>query len=240
MSDGGGLLEPVVLRFERDHEFDGSAARGARCRVCRRGRYWVAHHGYPEPLDTDSGTDPLKWQKQKRMWQEVFGEALHASGLPRGVVESVQIAVRYTFPTRTRRDRDNLVYPLCKFLGDTLVRGRYTEVPYSAVDWSDAGMVDGRKLHRRVVDPRVAEKHGPTVRLVGRTFKRGEPVPVMDPEGGWLADDRWDRFQVIEMDAVYEPGRAALEVMVMPSATPPGPWPPAVGEAPVTAELTLL
>lgn len=218
-------LQPVVLTFERHHEFEGPRVKNARCRVCKRGQHFIEHLGFPEPLDTDSGTDPLKWQGQKRAWQEVFGDALHASGLPRGEVESVQVIANYTFPKRQRRDRDNLVYPLCKFLGDTLVRGRYWTLPYDAIDWSDEGMVDGRKLHRRVRGVH-AQGYGPTARLVGRTFVKGKAVPVVDPLGGWIPDDRWDRFEVIEMRAVYERGREALEVMLLPSAAELEEWPP--------------
>lgn len=226
-------LQPVTISFERHHEFEGPRKKNARCKVCKRGQHWIEHLGYPEPLASDSGTDPLQWQTQKKMWQEPFGEALHASGLPRGEIESVQVVVKYTFPDRQRRDRDNLVYPFCKFFGDTLVRGRYFEVPYDAVDWTDAGMINGRKLHRRLVedvgDPGVAialAPFGGEVRLVGRTFENGKPAPVMDPLGGWIPDDRWDRFEVIEMQAVYEKGRQALEIMLLPSAQTPGAWPP--------------
>lgn len=218
-------VEPVTLKLERHHEFVGRRVKNARCQVCKRGQHFIEHLGYPEPLDSDSGTDPLKWQTQKRAWQEAFGEALHASGLPRGVIESVQVIVRYTFDDRQRRDRDNLVYPFAKFFGDTLVRGRYWTLPYEAIDWTDAGMVGGRKLHRRVVGAD-AESYGPTARLVGRTFKKGEPVAVIDPLGGWIEDDRWDRFEVIEMHAVHDPGAQALDVMLLPSTTPPCAWPP--------------
>jgi len=48
----------------------------------------------------------------------------------------------------------------------------------------------------------------------------------MDPLGGWLEDDRWDRFEVIEMQAAYVKGQEALEVMLLPSAQAPGEWPP--------------
>jgi hypothetical protein len=233
-------LAPVVLSFERHHEFVGKRVKNARCRTCKRGQHYIEHLGYPEALDSDSGTDPLKWQGQKKAWQEVFGEALHASGLPRGEIESVQVIAKYTFGARQRRDRDNLVYPLCKFFGDTLVRGRYWTLPYEAIDWTDAGMVDGRKLHRRLIDPgKVAmveddamkvyaygQHTDQTARLVGRTFEKGKPVPVVDPLGGWLEDDRWDRFEVIEMQAGYSKGREALELMLLPSTVQPGPWPP--------------
>lgn len=242
-----GMLEPVLLEFERHHPFDGPRKKAARCRVCKRGQHWIEHLGFPEPLDSDSGTDPLKWQTQKRMWQEVFGEALHHSGLPRGVVESVQVSARYVFERRVRRDRDNLIYPLLKFLGDTLVRGRYWTLPYEAIDWSDAGMVPseatGRplKFHRRLHDPgkwAMTEADAMAVYaygrrdaiLEGRTFKKGEPVPVRDPLGGWIPDDRWDRFDVIDMQAVYVKDREALEIMVAPSTVPPGEWPPELTE----------
>jgi hypothetical protein len=231
LTDGqADILEPVTLEFDRHHPFDGPKKKNVRCRVCKRGQHWIEHLGFPEPLATDSGTDPMAWQTQKRMWQEVFGEALHHSGLPRGRVESVQVAARYVFGRRVRRDRDNLIYPLCKFLGDTLVRGRYTEVPYSAIDWTDAGMVDGRKLTRRVVDPVIAGIVGESVKLAGRTFERGKPVAIHDPLGGWIEDDRWDRFEVIDMQAVYVKDREALELMVMPSTVVPPEWPPELTE----------
>jgi hypothetical protein len=239
-----GALEPVLLEFARHHPFDGPKKKNARCRVCKRGQHWIEHLGYPEPLATDSGTDPLAWQAQKRMWQEVFGEALHHSGLPREPVESVQVTARYVFDRRVRRDRDNLVYPLCKFLGDTLVRGRYWTLPYEAIDWTDAGRVDSRKLHRRLLDPgRVAmvesdamkvyayaQHTDGTARLVGRTFETGKPVPVVDPLGGWIEDDRWDRFEVIDMQAVYVKDREALELMILPSTVVPPEWPPELTE----------
>jgi len=221
----GPILEPVTVQFERHHEFEGKRAKNARCKTCKRGQHFIEHLGFPEPLDSDSGTDPMKWQDQKKAWQEVFGEALHASGLPRGEVESVQVIVRYTFGRRVRRDRDNLVYPFCKFLGDTLVRGRYWTVLYESVDWSDAGMVDGRKLTRWLLDGE-GQQTGESAQLVGRTFEKGKPVPVHDPLGGWIPDDRWDRFEVIEMAAQYVQGREALEVMLLPSTEPPGEWPP--------------
>lgn len=217
-------LQPVEIRFERHHEFVGPKTKNARCKVCKRGQHWIEHLGFPEPLDSDSGTDPMKWQTQKKMWQQAFGEALHASGLPRGVMESVQVVVKYTFGQRQRRDRDNLVYPFCKFFGDTLVRGRYSEVPYEAIDWTDGGMIGGRKLHRRLVAD--LPLYGGEARLVGRTFQKGKPVAVMDPLGGWLEDDRWDRFEVIEMQAVYVRGCEALEVMLLPSAQKLEAWPP--------------
>jgi hypothetical protein len=229
-------LVPVTLSFERHHEFAGPKKKNARCKICKRGQHWIEHLGFPEALASDSGTDPLAWQTQKKMWQEAFGEALHASDLPRGQVESVQVIVKYTFAWQMRRDRDNLVYPFCKFLGDTLVRGRYSEVPYEAVNWTDAGMVEKRKLHRRLVDPErdgapleqaaVVAEYGGSVRLVGRTFEAGKPVAVIDPLGGWIPDDRWDRFEVIEMQAVYAKGREALEIMLLPNSEEPGPWPP--------------
>lgn len=217
--------EPCTFRVERHHEFVGRRVKNARCKTCKRGQHFIEHLGYPEPLDSDSGTDPLKWQTQKRAWQESFGEAIHASGLPRGVFESVQVIVNYTFPNRNRRDRDNLVYPLCKFLGDTLVRGRYWTLPYDVIDWLDAGMVDGRKLHRRVLGAE-SKSYGPTARLVGRTFEINKAVPVLDPLGGWIPDDRWDRFEVIEMTACYAEGVEALDVMLLPSPVVPPGWPP--------------
>jgi hypothetical protein len=217
-------LEPVTLRFDRHHEFVGKRVKNARCAVCRRGQHFIEHLGYPEPLDSDSGTDPLKWQGQKRAWQEVFGESLHLSGLPRGVFTSVTVTARYRFPNRNRRDRDNLIYPMFKFLGDTLVRGRYWTLPYDVIDWSDAGKVDGRKLHRRVLGAE-AESYGPTARLVGRTFQVDKAVPVMDPLGGWIADDSGDQFQVIDVQAEDEPGPDALSLMLMPSVDVIAGWP---------------
>lgn len=235
-------LEPVVVRFERHHEFVGPRVRNARCKTCRRGQHYIEHLGYPEQLDNDSGTDPMKWQGQKVAWQEVFGEAIHDSALPRGVLQSVQVIVKYTFDDRQRRDRDNLVYPFCKFLGDTLVRGRYWTLPYEAIDWSDAGMVPSEKTgkplksHRRLIVPGIDEPVGipsaiaaygrEDAWLEGRTFKKGEPVTVRDPLGGWIPDDRWDRFEVIEMQAGYTAGRQALEIMLLPSDVVPPPWPP--------------
>lgn len=221
-------IDPVTISFERHHEFTGPKKKNARCRICKRGQHWIEHLGFPEALDSDSGTDPMKWAGQKRMWQEAFGEALHTSGLPRDAIETVQVIVKYTFGQRQRRDRDNLVYPFCKFFGDTLVRGRYWTLPYEAIDWTDDGMIEGRKLHRRVIDSFTAGEYGETARLVGRTFERGKPVPVIDPLGGWIPDDRWDRFEVIEMAAVYVKDRAALEIMLLPSAQEPGPWPPEI------------
>lgn len=235
-------LEPVTVRFERDHAFVGKKVKNARCGTCKRGQHFIEHLGYPEPLDNDHGTDGLKWNDQKRDWQEVFGEVLHASGLPRGL-ESVQIVARYTFEDRVRRDRDNLSYPFCKFLGDTMVRGRYWTLPFEAIDWTDAGMMPSEKTgkplksHRRLMsvqDPEPGDGLAAAIEtygrksawLEGRTFKPGEPVAVRDPLGGWIPDDRWDRFEVIETHAVYVPGVQALEIMVLPSDVPPPEWPP--------------
>jgi hypothetical protein len=159
--------------------------------------------------------------------------------MPRGL-SSVQVIVNYTFPDRGRRDRDNLVYPLCKFLGDTLVRGRYWTLPYEAIDWSNAGMVPSvktgkpLKFHRRLHDPgkwAMTEADAMAVYGYGRTDAKlfgapkrkdngdWEPVYVADPLGGWIADDDWDRFEVIQMGRDPEPGPDALEIMILPGLT---------------------
>jgi hypothetical protein len=220
-------LEPFTFRFEKHHDYVGEKKPRARCHVCKRSQNFIEHLGFPQQLDNDSGTDPMVWQSRKKEWQKIYGEALHAAGFPHGgVVESVQVIVKYIFPNRHRRDRDNLVYPFCKFFGDAMVRGRYWEIPYVAIDWSDAGMVNKKKLHRRVIDPFVASDVGDTVRLVGRTFDPKKPVVIQDPEGGFIPDDRWDRFEVIEMQAEYVKGVEAHEIMVLPSTVEPAEWPP--------------
>lgn len=242
-------LAPVTITFERHHEFEGRRVKNARCRVCKRGQHFIEHLGFPEPLDSDAGTDPMKWQGQKKAWQEAFGEVLHLSGLPRGGIESVQLIVKYTFGQRGRRDRDNIVYPFCKFFGDTLVRGRYWTLPYEAIDWTDAGMMLSEKTgkplktHRRVRVPAMDDQPDAVRAAIGaygredawiegspkqKSNGEWEPVYVRDPLGGWIVDDRWDRFEVIEMQAVYVKGVEALEVMVLPSAVAPGPWPPSL------------
>jgi hypothetical protein len=236
-------LEPVTLRFDRHHEFVGKRVKNARCAVCKRGQHFIEHLGYPEQLDSDSGTDPLKWQDQKRVWQEVFGEALHLSGLPRGVFTSVTVTARYRFPNRNRRDRDNLIYPMFKFLGDTLVRGRYWELPHEAIDWSDGGMVASvktgkpMKTHRRLIVPAedewpdaaraaIAAYGRPSAFLEGRpSDDRSKPVTVRDPLGGWIADDSGDQFQVIDVQGEDEPGPDALSLMLMPSLDVIAGWP---------------
>jgi hypothetical protein len=224
-------IEPVTLTLKRHHEFGGRKVKNARCKVCRRGQDFIEHLGFPQQLDNDCGTHPIKWQEQKKMWQAVYGEALHASGLPREGVESVQVVVMYTFGVRERRDRDNFFYPFAKFFGDTLVRGRYREIPYGAVDWSLDGSIGGRKTLRRLVVneddevqcARVEEFRG-QVQLIGRNFDAKKPVVVQDPLGGWLADDSGERFQVIDFQAQFIEGVEAHEVLVMPSEELAGGW----------------
>lgn len=213
--------EPVTIRFERHHAFEGPKKSGSRCKVCKRKQGWIEHLGFPEQLENDSGTHPMQWQDQKKMWQLAFGEALHLSGMPRASVyqgssivvpgvESVVVMMRYTFGDTQRRDRDNLVYPTNKFFGDTLVRGRFIEKNYEEV-FDAAGY--------NITDYKV----------LTRGNKVGKPVVVADPMGGWIPDDRWDRYEVIETQAVYVKDVYALDIMIQPSFRPPPAWPPAEG-----------
>lgn len=210
--------EAVTIRMEQHHPFDGPRKSGSRCKVCKRKQGWIEHLGFPEQLENDSGTHPMAWSDQKKMWQHAFGEALHLTSLPRSSVyqgsslvvpgvEAVTVMMRYTFGDRVRRDRDNLVYPTNKFFGDTLVRGRYIEKTYEEVfDESGYNITD--------------------YKVMTRGNKAGKAVIVMDPMGGWIPDDRWDRFEVIETLAVYVKDVWALEIMIQPDFRPPPPWPP--------------
>lgn len=213
--------DAVTIRVERHHAFDGPHKKGSRCKVCKRKQGWIEHLGFPEQLENDSGTHPMAWNDQKKMWQYAFGEALHLTDLPRASVyqgssiivpgvETVTVMMQYTFGDRNRRDRDNLVYPTNKFFGDTLVRGRYIEKDYFEV-FDEGGY--------NVSD----------FKVLSRGNKAGKPVVVADPAGGYIPDDRWDRYEVIETLAVYQKDVFALEIMIQPNFRPPPPWPPEQG-----------
>jgi hypothetical protein len=234
-------VEPVTIRLERHHEFVPPAKKPKRghglCRVCKRAYYWIEHHGFPEPFENDNGEDPMVWQPRKKMWQTAFAEALHATSLPRGC-ERMMVHVEFTFENRQRRDRDNLVYPFCKFLGDTLVRGRYFEVNYADIDWDQGplGDVGASRYTWKIANTFIAELLETDVVEVHQGRKKDaskfdpkKPVQLVDPLGGWIPDDRWDRFEVVTFSAVYKPGVMACEIMFMPDLAPPGDWPPAAG-----------
>lgn len=217
------------LHFQRHHAFvppDRKRVKGGQypCQVCKRPDWWLEHHGFPERLENDYGDDPFAWNDRKKMWQLPFGEALHASGMPRASVyrgktlitpgvETVHVVMYYTFGDRQRRDRDNLVYRSNKYFADAMVRGRYIEFA-----WDDIFDEGGHNI----TDWKVVNRPKPPS---GK--KPGQAVIVADPMGGFIPDDRWDRFEVIETLCGYEKDVYALDIKIYPSFVPPPPWPPA-------------
>lgn len=237
------IIEPVRIRLERHHRFvppEKKPKRGdGRCQVCNRAHYWVEHHGFPEPLENDSGDDPMVWSSRKKMWQLALGEAIHATSLPRSN-ERIMVNVLFTFEDQQGRDRDNLVYPFCKFLGDTLVRGRLFECKFSDIDWESGpiGEIPPLKYTWRLLNTFVAEiLETETVEVRqgrrkdagahGEKFDPKKPVLLMDPLGGWVPEDHWHRFEVLTFEAVYSPGVMACDIELMADRRPPAPWPPA-------------
>lgn len=209
--DGG----EYTIQMTRDHAFEGPRKSGALCKVCRRGQDWIEHLGFPNQLANDSGTHPMAWNGDKKMWQFAFGEALHLSGMPRAAdgVQSVQVVMCYWFAERHERDRDNLVYPTNKYFGDTLTRGRFHELPWDEVYDENGYNISEHKVKRRP--------------------KKGNPVNIMDPLGGWIPDDVWQRYEVIETLAAYDPDEPnyGLDIKLYPSFRPPAPWPPVMRRA---------
>jgi hypothetical protein len=204
-----------TIQMVRDHAFVGPHQKGTRCRVCKRGQDWIEHLGFPNQLENDNGSHHMSWSGNKKMWHEAFGEALHLSGMPRAKdgIQSVQVVMCYWFAERHERDRDNLVYPTNKFFGDTLTRGRFREVPYEEV-YDEGG-------------------YNISEHKVGRRPAKGKPVSVRDPLGGWIPDDTWQRYEVIETLAAYDPDEPdyGLDITLYPSYRPPDPWPPVMRRA---------
>jgi hypothetical protein len=135
------MLEPVILRRERNHGFKSRTPRrdlvkGQQdlCLHCMGGKHNpTLHHAFPESTrHWGSGGNRAAYQSENTYWQKIFEAMLVKSKLPTGLAR-VYVEALYTFGKKQKADQDNLRYPCSKFLGDTLTSGGW--IPDDS--WSD-------------------------------------------------------------------------------------------------------